>query len=135
MDVFGEVWYNDIWLQGPQLRMTYDCAIEHNVSMGKTFDVRVVLDLFRDTFRVDAMRADVIGAKFHFLRIIGNVAKEDEDGIAAIEIVYPAFNRGEPFVVSTIRGSGGSRISHNCLRGGGCGVSKAVSRCGVGKDD
>ena len=135
MDVFGEVWYNDIWLQGPQLRMTYDCVIEKNESLGKIIGFRVVLDLFRDTVRIDAMRVDEIGAKFHFLRIIGNVAEEDMDGKAAIEIVYPAVNLGGPFVVSTIirgsgRTSGDSRISHNYLRGGR-GVGHAVSRCGV----
>ena len=91
--VFGEVWYNDVWVEGMQSGMARNCAIE----MNESFDDDILAPS-RDAVHGCVNRADVVGADFPIPRIIGNVAKEDDDGIAGTEFVFPALNPGGPFV-------------------------------------
>jgi len=89
-----------------QSRTTCDRPFEMNESLDN--------DIFapsRDTVHGCTMRADVVGADFPIPRIIGNLAKEDNDGIAGTELVFSALYPGGPFVDWSIRGSG------HCLRG------------------
>ena len=132
--VFGEVWYNDIWVQRRQPGMFYDSMIKRDESFNNDILVAAVPAPFRRTFHECEMRADKIGANLPFPRITRNVAKEDEDGIAGTELVFLAFDPCGPFVEWTIWGSGGSGSSHDCLRVRRWAVSKVISRCSAGTD-
>ena len=135
MHVFGEVWYNELRLQGLQFRTMFDYVIERDRSMDKIgVGAQVkLLPPWKETGGVGNMRADVIGAEFPFLRVIGNMVKENKDGIAPRELVFRGYDLDGPFVECTIgRGGcvvvrlkmcdwvvatgGGPRSSRHCLR-------------------
>jgi len=101
LQVFGEVRYDDTWLQGLQSRTTHDRLIE----MDECFDdstgvVAAVLARFSGTVHEGIVRADVIGTDFPFLRVIWNFfTKEDSDGKAGRELELIEFDPGGPIVV------------------------------------
>jgi hypothetical protein len=101
-----------------QRSMTHNCMIKMDESFDN--DIGFVLALFGVTVHECEGRADVIGADLPFTRIIGNVAKEEEDGIAATELEFLAFNPSGPLVEPTIRWS--------VLRCGGCVVRLVMLR-------
>ena len=75
-------------------------------AFGDSIDVvAAVLALFRDTVHEGIIRADVIGADFPFLRVIGNFTKEDCDGIVGRDLELLEFNPGGPIEDSMVGGS------------------------------
>jgi len=78
--------------------MAYDCLVQ----MDESFNHNIAMVLAPGAVHECEVRADVIGADLPFLRIIGNMAKEDKDGIAGRQLECFAFNPSGPFVESTI---------------------------------
>jgi hypothetical protein len=64
--------------------------------------VAAVRALFSGAVHERIVRADIIRADLPILDISRNVAKEDQDGIAAAELEFFAFNPGRPIIESTI---------------------------------
>jgi len=98
--------------------MTHDRLIEVDESFDDSIGViAAVLARCSGTVHEGIVRADVIGADFPFIRVIGNSSKEDSDGKAGRELELVEFDPRGPIVGSMVGGSSVRFDSDRSLRG------------------